>query len=691
MKKFLLINKFLGYQSKKDKTNIDPRFMVTGSQNVLINDAEKVSARLGYSLFGAANTSLTPIISSYEWKTSTNTELPMRKFDTNLQFYYSAAWRTLKDDFSTTSVINFAEWWSSTESKDLLLFVDGTADIFMWSGGITTYSATATATIVEAGDASDQLSSWVIVGATAAFTDSFVLYWGLADAAGDRTVELYRDSGGAAGDKVATGTRTGDGSITLAAANASGITGSVTVAYSGDDAVAVANTLTLSYVITKEGTNTWAEDRFLTDSTRQVTIGAVTYTYTGGEGTTSLTGVTPDPTAGSHTAGDVVFQTVRTTADTPAATFDNDLIFCLNNYVYFGDLNRRDFYVSSNTDFTDFTFSTPREPTEGAILTLDSNPVGFGVQDDIVYISSSQNDWYQVLFARSADLTKETISIKRIRSGGSQGAVSQQSIGHIKNQIVFFGNDRTISTIGNIENINTPQTKPISDPIKSDLLDYDLTQNPHVRFFQSKIYVTIPSESLLLIYDYEKEFWQPPQRIPLIRLAEIDGDLYGHSNSVPETYLLFDGVNDNGNPIEATAKFAYRNYGDRAWQKNLDEWYTEGYISSNATIVVTHIYDFEGDTATVTSYIDGSDSDILSGTVVDVSLGKNPFGKEPFGTQVSEVPDTAKFRVKHEIKKNDFYEIAVSYECNDLDAQWELLAFGGNARLSSVEDTTIKQ
>lgn len=48
------------------------------------------------------------------------------------------------------------------------------------------------------------------------------------------TVDIYKDVDRASADKVATGSRSGDGAITLTAANSSGVTGKVTVAYDSD-------------------------------------------------------------------------------------------------------------------------------------------------------------------------------------------------------------------------------------------------------------------------------------------------------------------------------------------------------------------------------------------------------------------------------------------------------------------------
>ena len=89
--------------------------------------------------------------------------------------------------------------------------------------------------ITEFLDDASQLSSWVLTGQTVAYSDWGRLYCKLYDTAGDRYVELYKDSALGADDKVSEGHRTGDGSITLSQANGSGISGSVTVAYTADD------------------------------------------------------------------------------------------------------------------------------------------------------------------------------------------------------------------------------------------------------------------------------------------------------------------------------------------------------------------------------------------------------------------------------------------------------------------------
>ena len=69
-KKFLLLSKVRGYQTKPDKTNAPFDVLVSPSQNVLINDADKVSTRLGYTLLGSSSTATKAIEGSFVWQTS---------------------------------------------------------------------------------------------------------------------------------------------------------------------------------------------------------------------------------------------------------------------------------------------------------------------------------------------------------------------------------------------------------------------------------------------------------------------------------------------------------------------------------------------------------------------------------------------------------------------------------------------
>ena len=99
----------------------------------------------------------------------------------------------------------------------------------------------ANADLTETGDTSAQLSAYSLTGVrpyhnTSKYSTTAQnarLFWKITAAAFPTDVEVYRDSGMAAGDLVAKGTAAAAGAVTLAAQNNSGLSGSVTIAAAG--------------------------------------------------------------------------------------------------------------------------------------------------------------------------------------------------------------------------------------------------------------------------------------------------------------------------------------------------------------------------------------------------------------------------------------------------------------------------
>ncbi|GAG06040.1 unnamed protein product, partial [marine sediment metagenome] len=128
---FQLIETCVGYISKPDKTNAPIRALVNPSQNCLINDEEMVESRPGYSRLGAANVTLYPIESSYDWDTSSNARLTLRGYDDELEVYVGTvnsvvfnSWERVLDGWDAVD-FDFAAWWDTDENIDLLLIVNG--------------------------------------------------------------------------------------------------------------------------------------------------------------------------------------------------------------------------------------------------------------------------------------------------------------------------------------------------------------------------------------------------------------------------------------------------------------------------------------------------------------------------------------------------------------------------------------
>lgn len=585
--KYLLVDKVLGYYTKSDQTNTPPEYLVAGSQNVVINDQERVETRAGYELFGSSSTTAVAVQTDFSWKTSSDTEVLLRQVSGTLYYYseQSDAFETLMQGLSTTSPIRYTTWWSGDELLDELLFVNASSSIFEWSGGEALLSATTTNTIS--------------INETASTTGRFLT----------------------------------QGSRQLRA---------------------------------KDRNGEWLH-----------------YTYTGQTGT-QFTGVTPDP--GTDLLADtLVVQAVRVNENKPLRGYTNDVIDVLENQVFIGSHSSQRVYVSSNLDFTDFAFSSPRVAGEGALITLDAATIGFKSPDDEKMIVFSGNDRiYQVTFEISpgSAADREVPRVKPLLSAEGQGAMSQELIAKIKQAIVWISNNRELVELGQVENLPSPQSRPISDPIKPDLVDATFT-NGEIEFWRNNILITTPVDGKIYIFDTSKRFWQPPQTLGMRRLSVYNDLLYGHSNSVPETYQLFTGLNDNNNPIAFKAHYAYRNSGDRARLKNFNRFFTELYIAGNTTVEAKILYEWKGARTTLTYDLVGSEADFLFTPTSDNSLGVNPLGTNPLGGLLEAGEDTPKYRRFKPLVPVDHFEYQLRLESDGSDNAWQVLSTGANAQFSS--------
>lgn len=746
-----------GYISNGEITGLDGQWLVRGSQDVLIkknrnNKVASVVTRLGYTRLGAARTNQEGTTGSIDWETNTQLKRSVRGFGNALEVWYEDAWITIKDDF-TRKYFQMFPWWDANELIDILLIVNKTDEVFDWSGGIAKIASVTTNTLTKKGYLSGTTIAFVEGGASPdTITDSANGFVTAGFKAGDRiiiegsdsndgvytiasvvagtitlsgaddlnaesagaTVVVKRDGSGTWAEERFTIQQTLVTGTTYSFSNANpdkiadSANGFVSAGFKAGDTIVVrgstdndgmytvtavtAGELTLSSK--DELTTEAAGDTVTIHTQKSVTIDGVEYHYEGGEDTGTLTGVSPDPSAGGVVADDIAIQTVKRHRPLALANFQLDLVSVLNNNAYFGSLRSREVYVSKVTDFRDFAKSTPRIPGEGFTLTLDSAPTGFAPDEDRMYIPGRKDDWYRVSINLSADQSTEAIVIDKLKTASGQAAVGQGAIINIKNAVAFLSFEPTVDTLGRIEDVDTTQAVPISDPIKDDLRAYDIT-DAHGIFWRGEIWITLPQEGKVIIYDVENTLWHAPQNLGIGRFAiiEVNGKdrLCGHSPAGNETYLLEDGFNDLGAPFKAVAAFGYENYGTRFWEKNFDELATEIYMTQSTKVSVQVLYDYEGSGEIREFEIDGSDETIAFTPVTNAGLGTSPYGSQPHGSSAEELPALSKYRVIHTTTPLDFFERQRIFISESIDARFEIIAMGENAELSDNIPSFIKK
>jgi len=475
--------------------------------------------------------------------------------------------------------------------------------------------------------------------------------------------------------------------------------------YEWSGAVAVVDSIA-STTITKTGTATFAENRFYT--TRNMTVVCVRtgteYTYTGGTGTTTLTGISA--TTGLI-AGDILVQkvVVRTTA--PIANRKNHTIWSHQNQIALGSELDEKVYVSKNSSYYDFTFSTPRLTGEGALLTLDDSSKGFGSIGQNLICFVGRSGIFRVRYNQitvGTTLT-ETLDIKKLDSGIEQGAFNQETIVPMGNSLLYLTNEPALRVISDPDNLQGINPTTYSNPIKPDFDNEDWT-NACAMFWKNAYYLSAPASSRVYILEFVQDadgktrrFWQPPQILPTRAFSIIDDWIHGHSNSVGETYKIFDNEtysdissDDEKLPYNAVARFAYRTFGDRTALKNFDEYYVDGELTTNVSdLLLTLRYGFEGNVQTIEKIIDGQDADILQGIAINASLGQNSLSQQPLGGSLAIPTDANKFQVVFEIPKEDFTMLQAEFSTNAEDRFWSIISHGGNVKMSPRKNTLIKK
>lgn len=142
--KFSLIENFLGYNSTRDKTNINPGFLIRGSKNMFKKESGTIASRPGLKRRGSADSTIAGVLSSFEWETSLGITIPLRVVDDNFEFESDIitddtfVWYDLGISANSTRYV-FDTVWDNTLKKDFLVFVRGTNSLFRWDGGIAKF------------------------------------------------------------------------------------------------------------------------------------------------------------------------------------------------------------------------------------------------------------------------------------------------------------------------------------------------------------------------------------------------------------------------------------------------------------------------------------------------------------------------------------------------------------------------
>lgn len=456
-------------------------------------------------------------------------------------------------------------------------------------------------------------------------------------------------------------------------------------------------------------------------STGVVVINGNSYSYANSNenGGQSFIGLSADPSG--EAVGSVVVQAVNTSNNLPDPTnlqFTNDFIQVINNQLHVGCYQSRFVYVSSNTDYTNFTVPDVRSQGDPDLLTLDSNVRGIAVQPtntqqvQNAVISGGLGDWYTVVRTQITVGTtlEESVSVTKTESADLATALAHEFIDNIGGDIIFLDQNNQLREFGTVRNINNPVFPLLSLDVFTELQNVNFTGG-HLRAIADEggetIYIVSPLAGVDYMYQIRQKLdavgnltaeriWQPPQVRGLSRIALIDGVTYGHSSSQPQLYQLWDtnqyyDDSPGGQPLpyEVHLVLAYLN-GGRFNLVRFDKLAAEGYMTQGSIVNCDVLMEYEGSLNTPTVVLnDPTKGQKLARFFVstdDVSLGENSEGSNPLGDGIDpEGGDTAlvpKFKCIRYLTIQDMYEYALDVNSNTEGTQFEILCIGVNQVMS---------
>lgn len=627
---FDLTTNFSGYNSSRDKTNINGSFLVRGSKNVYKKLSGTIASRPGLKTRGSSDTTQAGVLSSFEWYTSLGSTLPIRVANNKLQVesdILTSGTYVWYDLFETSTLASPAvtytrfvmdSWWDNTEKKDKLIMVRGDDKLLHWSGGIT---------------------------------------------------------------KVASGT---------------------------------VNTITKS-----DTTTTWGQDGFSnTTGQKKIVISGVEYTYTGGESTATLTGVTPD--ASGLVADSIAVQAVMVEDNKPADGFKNDFIKVIGNRLHCGSYTSRLIYISDDGDFTDFTVPGARAPGDPELLTLDNTAKGITVRNGNAHISAGTSDWYEIIYSQvtvSTTLTEQT-KVDKKPSAVLQAAYAHEFIDTVGNDIVYLSQDQQLRVLGTFRNLFQAKYPCLSQAVYNELGEEDFTGG-HLRAIGDFIYITAPNNGRDWMHQTRESvdangnitaerLWHPPQIRNVSRFAVIDGIVYGHSNANPMIYQVWDtdqwhddSPSDESLPYDCYMRMAYKRGGDKSGERRqgliaFDKAYFEGYIANGVNLNANIYVDYQGSTSLQNVNInDNSNPATFFSSNSELSIGTTSLGENPLGDGIysddSDQELLPKFRVICGVNPADCFEYSLEVYSNDADSRWEILSLGVNPTPQELSAVFIRK
>ncbi len=485
------------------------------------------------------------------------------------------------------------------------------------------------------------------------------------------------------------------------------------------------NTLTKSNPAT-----TWNQDGFASQINGEKSLivslnGVLTQvTYTGGENTATLTGVSIDVStvdANSLARQSVLIEANGADDSIPDTGFNCDMCRVVGNQLCVGSYTSRLIYISAADDMLNFTVPTPPIAGSPELLTLDNTAKGIAVRQGNIWVSAGTKDWYEVTFSNitvGSTLERQT-NVSKKNTAELAAAYAHEFIDNWGDDIIYLSQDQQVRDIGTFIGVLNGQKFPmLSLPVLDELAEEDFTGG-HLRIIGEPrlgnvLYMTAPNTGRDYMFSILEEandqggissrrIWHSPQIRNISRFAVINGVTYGHSNANPAIYQVWDtGQWHDDSPSGEDLKYTsvlcmgYRSFGRRQGKWSFNRLFIMGYMSQGTSLNADILMDYQGSTSKQSLVVSSNEKPSKqflaqsAPSIGDSSLGDNPLG-DGLNTAFDDEDLLPKFYKINNITSTPCYEYSTIVHSEDLDSRWEIICLGVNPWLASEQAVELQR
>jgi hypothetical protein len=303
---------------------------------------------------------------------------------------------------------------------------------------------------------------------------------------------------------------------------------------------------------------------------------------------------------------------------------------------------------------------------------------------------AGKSDVHRVTFTNFSDgsASGELFLAPKSKTSYGQASESQEAFVKTKNGILYLSQEPTIDFLNNV----SQEAIPVSDPIKRLVTSLNRTDASGV-YTKNNAFFLFPNESIMLIYDIQRQFWQPPQIISGSCLSvDENGNVLLHSAQTDESFTLFSGMNDNGVSISFSAVTNIFTSGKRSKRKTYDEIFVEVLVNGNTNALSCSMYSgYRGASGIATFTVGaGDDARFVEEPAISSGFGSDPFGSTPFGSlfpdaeEDSEIGAIKKLYEIQGMNRVEAFTQQMQFATDELDAYFEIISWGYNPQATST-------